>query len=253
MPLIYQIFSRIDSSLDMDQDEYTSTEAYHEEFQNVLIKLIARICMDHPYHGLVQLIALSNGHNVAGRQASAYLDNVGDSKVEASSKLLTSIQKDDPEVLAHLIESYKTVIDAYISLAIAPTKQFAERRVTKNITIRDLVRGNKSQNQGQPLDTCLRRCSKYKPCVLTKTPSIRPGGDYGDGLTCPVGSEFIDSFQSTCSITETGIHRPKIVICNGSSGGKFKQLVKGEGKTMMRFLLIDWFRTIQSNFTILFI
>lgn len=217
----------------MDQDNYTSTEAYHEEFQNVLVKLIARICMDHPYHGLVQLIALSNGHNVAGRQASAYLYNVGDSKVEASSKLLASMERDDPDFLAQLIQSYKTVIDAYISLAIAPTKQFADKRITKNIAIRDLVRGNKNRNQCQPLDSCLRRSSQYKPCVLTKTPSIRSGADYGDGLACPVGSEFIDSFQSTCSITETGIHRPKIVVCIGSNGGKFKQLVKGEG--MFRF------------------
>ena len=93
VPLIYQIFSRIDTSFEIDEDEYTNTESFHEEFQNVLRKLIARICIDHPYHGLVQLIALSNGHNVAGRQASAYLNNVGDSKVEASSNLLSSIQK----------------------------------------------------------------------------------------------------------------------------------------------------------------
>jgi ataxia telangiectasia mutated family protein len=213
----------------MNEDNYTNTESYNDEFQNVLIKLIARICMDHPYHGLIQLIALSNGHNVAGRQASAYLNNVGDSKVEASSHLLDTMKKDDPDYLSHLIQSYTTVIDAYISLAVAPTKHYADRRMTKNIPIRELVKGNKSQSQGQPLDSCLRRSSTLKPCVLTKVPTIRPGADYGDGLTCPVGSEFIASFESNCSLTETGIHRPKIVMCIGSAGGRFKQLVKGEG------------------------
>ena len=229
VPLIYQIFSRIDVSIDINQDNYTNTESYNDEFQNVLTKLIARICIDHPYHGLVQLIALSNGHNVAGRQASAYLNNVGDSKVEASSNLLHSMKKDDPDFLSHLIESYTTVIDAYISLAIAPTKPYADRKVTKNIPIKELVRGDKSRNQCQSLDSCLRRSSKYKPCVLTKIPTIRPGLDYGGGTECPVGSEFIGSFESICSITETGIHRPKIVVCIGSNGGRFKQLVKGEG------------------------
>ena len=65
--------------------------------------------------------------------------------------------------------------------------------------------------------------------MLTKIPAIQPNNDYGGGLTSPIGSEFINSFESSCSITETGIHRPKIVVCIGSNGSKFKQLVKGEG------------------------
>ncbi len=36
------------------------------------------------------------------------------------------------------------------------------------------------------------------------------------------------SFHPTFSLTETGLHRPKIVICLGAAGGQFKQLVKGE-------------------------
>ena len=53
-----------------------------------------------PYHGLVQLIALSNGNNVgtgvSGRQASEYLDNVGASKVKATNDILKSIKKNGP-------------------------------------------------------------------------------------------------------------------------------------------------------------
>lgn len=156
---------------------------------------------------------------------------MGDSKVEASSNLLSIIEKADPEYLGELIESYKLVVASYIDLANAPTKEYAEKRKLKNIAIRDIVRRNQSQSHCLPLDSCLRRGSRYKPCVLTKIPAIRPGADYGDGITSsPVGSEFIKSFEQHCSITETGIHRPKIVVCIGSNGGLFKQLVKGDGK-----------------------
>lgn len=224
--MIYQIFSRIDVC-SYDEKSIASNEK-DTEFQFVLSRLIARICKDHPYHGIIQLIALSNGRNVIGRHATTFLDNVGNSKVEASSNLLRLLEKGDPDDLAPLIQSYKIVIDAYIDLAIAPTKQYSERKITKNIPIRDIVRENKSKYQ--PLDTCLRRCSQRKPCVLTQIPAIRPGTDYGDGTDAPVGSEFIKAFDSKCSITETGIHRPKIIMCIGSNGGKFKQLVKGDGK-----------------------
>jgi ataxia telangiectasia mutated family protein len=38
----------------------------------------------------------------------------------------------------------------------------------------------------------------------------------------------LHSFHHAFTLTETGLHRPKIVICLGTSGGSFKQLVKGE-------------------------
>ena len=85
VPLNCQIFSRIDT---LGENNY---------FQSVLRNLVTKICTEHPYHGLVQLIALSNGNNVgtgvSGRQASEYLDNVGASKVEATKEILKSIKK----------------------------------------------------------------------------------------------------------------------------------------------------------------
>jgi hypothetical protein len=50
---------------------------------------------------------------------------------------------------------------------------------------------------------------------------IHRGSDFGVFLV-------LHSFHHAFSLTETGLHRPKIVICFGSSGGSFKQLVKGE-------------------------
>ena len=73
------------------------------------------------------------------------------------------------------------------------------------------------------LDECLGKGSRkhsFPPCILTKPPQIRPGRDY-DGVETIVG--FDDSF----TIADSGLTRPKIIVCNGSFGGKFKQLVKG--------------------------
>lgn len=65
------------------------------------------------------------------------------------------------------------------------------------------------------------------PCIITRPPPVQPAGNYGDGMEDPIGAERIHSFESTFDITETGIHRPKIVVCLGTKGGRYRQLVKG--------------------------
>lgn len=177
----------------------------------------------------MQLFALANGTNVEGRGSDDFINNVGHAKVEASSKLLRLLEQECDGRLHGLIQSYRILIDSYIALANAPTDQYASKGMTKGIPIKEIIKGNPSQTQYTPLDSCLRRC-RDKPCILTKIPNIQTGTDYGDGTFSPVGSEFISSFHASCSITETGVHRPKIVICQGSNGTHFKQLVKGEGK-----------------------
>lgn len=75
----------------------------------------------------------------------------------------------------------------------------------------------------------MRRC-KYKPCILTKLPHIQPGRDYGNGTDDPPSGELIDKFIAHFAITDSGIHRPKIVVCVSSKGNEFTQLVKGNGE-----------------------
>jgi len=38
----------------------------------------------------------------------------------------------------------------------------------------------------------------------------------------------VEGFESHFDITDSGLHRPKIVMCRGTKGGRFRQLVKGE-------------------------
>jgi len=211
--------------------------------------------VEHPYHGLVQLIALANGNKVGsgvgGRQSAAYLENVGASKVAACSQLLQSIRRCGPPFVASLADAYVALLDSYIELAMAPTEQFLTggRHRTKEIPLSAVSMGSR----GIPsLDRCLgtskRRLYACQPCVLTRPPILRPAGDYGEGKEDPIGSERIEGFHPTFSITETGLHRPKIIACLGTAGGRFKQLVKGEDDIRQDAIMQQIFSTVNRIF-----
>ena len=239
VPLTYQIFSRIDVPNEQN-----------ENFQHTLHRLVLKICKDHPYHSILQLIALSNGKKVgsgvSGRHASMYLDNVRASKVDASCNLIKSLRKNGPEYVSGLVDSYDALIEAYIQLAMAPT----EKMIKNGLDIKSIEFSKIGASFGvkQQLNQCItsKRNFPFPPCVLTKPPLLQPGGDYGNGLNDPLGSERIDSFNRSFSLTETGVHRPKIVICKGTKGGSFKQVVKGEDDIRQDAVMEQVFNTLNS-------
>lgn len=236
VPLTYQLFSRIDSS----QGEELN------DFQNILRDIVLKICSEHPYHGIVQLVALANGKRIGGgvdgRNADTYLENVGGSKVEAAANILDDLRKRKGYVSA-LVESYTTLSDAFIRLAMLPTKNF-ERRQYKGLSFSQFK---------LTLDTCFssgRRGSKNtsaenKPVIFTNPPPIRPDAQYGNGIDDPIGAERVLSFESKFDLTPTGLHRPKIVKCIGSKGGRFKQLVKGEDDLRQDAIMEQVFGTVN--------
>jgi len=245
VPLTYQIFSRIGS--------YDSTEELIT-FQRVLRAMIMQICLDHPYHGLVQLFALSNGNKVgsgvSGRQSNTYLGNVGATKVDAANEVLNMLLKDSSDFVPSLIESYKNVIDSCIALAMTPTEKFrsGNRQRVKDIKFSEVTsRGNGGRETRLDRCLCIDFEDKYScpPCVLTKPPLLRPDKDYKDGKDDPVGSERIKCFNSTFSLTETGLHRPKIILCIGTQGGEYIQLVKGEDDVRQDAIMQQVFSTVN--------
>jgi hypothetical protein len=219
VPLTNQLFSRIDRLSETDDTK----------FQHALQGLIFKMCVDHPYHCIVQLIALSNGKNVgsgvSGHSASAFLENVGDSKIVASNKILDKLKGEAPDFIGKLVDSYRILTDAYIHLANAPTKDIQQTR-TKNIPLSTVCSSARTD-----LHRCLgnqRKKIECPPCVLTALPPLRPDCNYGDGLEDPQGAERVAGFEEFFNITESGLHRPKIVTCIGTKGTKFRQLAKGE-------------------------
>ena len=214
VPLTNQLFSRIEGE-GTDEDN---------RFQKSLQRLVLRMCMDHPYHCIVQLIALSNGKNVgsgvSGRNVSDFLKNVDESKVQAANRLLQKLGKDGQDFIRGLIGSYRIVGEEYINLANASTMDFHEKR-TKDIPY-SMLNTKARVNLDKCMGSIRRDKLDFPPCVFTSPPPIRPGADYGDGSSDPIGGERIAGFSPTFDVSESGIHRPKIVICHGTGGGKFR-------------------------------
>lgn len=239
VPLTNQLFARIENHEKKDD----------RQFQHALQTLMFRMCNDHPYHCLVPVIALANGKSVGAGlgkgETSTFLENIGNSKVAAASKIIDRLRTEGLSYIQDLVESYLDLCSAYIDLADVPTKHLSSAKNTKDIPFSQAVNRSK-----KPLDRCLHGRTLV-PCVLTSPPLLRPGKDYGDGVVDPIGGERIAGFEPFFNITDSGkliqklyyalfqfhshstdgsigIHRPKIVVCVGSQGGRFRQIVKGE-------------------------
>lgn len=261
VPLTYQLFARIDGASAADRVDSQGSNG-EDIFQAALRKIVKRICIDHPYHGIVQLIALANGNNVgeegAMRNSSEFLDNVGNSKVIAAEGILKELRKEKSYV-SKLVDSYQTLTSSYIELAMFPTKNMlkANPKKTKGYPLSSAYSnggGGRSKGSIPSLDRCFAKIKSGRgqsslscpTCILTKPPKIRPGADYGGGKEDPIGAERISSFRPTFDVTETGIHRPKIVICEGTKGGKYKQLVKGEDDIRQDAIMEQVFTTVNA-------
>ena len=251
VPLTYQIFARIGSASEGDASD----------FQATLRSLVLKMCTDHPYHCLIQLITLANGSKVAASDApgrtNAYLQYGGNSKVEASISILECLKrlKGSSSYVASLVESYIAISNGYIDLAMFPTSKFHGDKKDKSkpppkkiaLSVAKSGGGRGTQKSlDQILSTSGKKNFKCAPCVLTKPPMLRPGRDYGHGTDDPIGSERIETFDPNFSITDTGIHRPKIVKCIGSKGGIFKQLVKGEDDIRQDAVMQQVFSTVNN-------
>lgn len=135
-------------------------------------------------------------------------------------------------------------MNAYIDLAMLNTSDIPKKQ-TKGLTF---------SKYKLKLDVCLsggRRGSKSlslanAPAIITKPPSIRPDMQYGNGSDDPIGSERVVGFESTFELAPSGLHRPAIVVCLGSQGGRFKQLVKGEDDMRQDAIMQQVFGTMNN-------
>lgn len=142
--------------------------------------------------------------------------------------ILNKLIRSDPEFRAQLIESYKKMSFAYIHLASADVSELKQISSSK-IPFDKVCKASNCR-----LDKCLgsgARKAPYVPCILTKPPTVCPNKDYGNGRQDPIGSELVDTFEGTFTITESGVNQPKIVVCIGSRKGRYRQLVKGADDT----------------------
>jgi hypothetical protein len=199
VPLVTQLFSQLENSLSL-----------RENVMNHLMALLRRMIIGHPYHSVPHLVQFSRSER--GKRGDG-----------PASLLIKQVKQTDSQFAGELIESYRVVAEAYDHLASSNCQHFNSGVAISfdNICRKGDMRLDKCMGSGS-------RKMKLRPCIFTKPPSIQPGKDYGDGTEEPQGTEFIESFESFFKITPSGVCKPKILVCLGSKGGKFRQLVKAD-------------------------
>eukprot|EP00903_Cladosiphon_okamuranus_P016144 g14899.t1 len=265
IPLTYQISSRVGSADD-------------PRFQACVHRLILRLCREHPHHSLLQLLALANGENVSGGGATQFKQNVSTEKIQAARGLLEDLRRTQSPSssssssaavggpgpgpaaslsdMPALVAALERLAEAYIDLAMVNTTKFHNKKAG-SITFKEAVPKGRLT-----LDRCLRdRASsglgagsrgsrgsgggiggnggRAMPGVVTRPPPVRPDADYR-------GMPTIAGFQAAFSITDSGIHRPKIVHCDDSAGHRYRQLVKGADDIRQDAVMEQVFATVNT-------
>ena len=192
VPLANQIFARLGTQGD---------------FATNLQTLARRMCCDHPYHCLPHMV------RILGDDPGK--DKVQLAKVSVAQKILEEVKGESRGFLLPLIEGYEILCATYIKFASIDADDLDMDR-KRRVRITTLPRAAR-------LDECLGKGSRrrsFSPGILSKPPQIRPDGEYKN-------VEVVLGFEETFSIAPSGLTKPKIIVCFGSNGGKFKQLVKG--------------------------
>ncbi|WZZ44669.1 hypothetical protein YC2023_040928 [Brassica napus] len=189
VPLVYQIASRLGSSRD---------ESGSNSFQSALVSLLRKMAIDHPYHTILQLLALANGDRIKDNQRSrnSFVVDI-DKKVAAEHLLQDVSQHHGP-----MIRQMKQLVDIYIKLAELETRR-------------------EDTNKRVPLPREIRSVKQLELVpVVTATIPVDRSCQYNEG-----------SFPSFRGLSDSvtvmnGINAPKVVECFGSDGRKYKQLAK---------------------------
>ncbi|KAK4204381.1 putative serine/threonine-protein kinase TEL1 [Triangularia verruculosa] len=167
-------------------------------FQNVLIDLIYRICVDHPYHGMYQI--WSGARTKVNKD-----DDVAVSRQKATDKVARALTK--AEAVSAIWPAIDQTSRVYHMLAMdRDTNRFKQG---SKIPIKD-------SQHGQPF---LSTMSKYKIPPPTMQMELSPTCDYSQ-------VPMIVKFDPHMAIA-SGVSAPKILTAIGSDGRRYKQLVKG--------------------------
>ena len=220
VPLTYQIFSRIGASGDspsgdkQPRSKKSTAATSSNDFQKVLLRLVEKLCRQHPHHTLPQLFALANEGSVATYSgASQFKSNMSRDRIDAALGLVQKLRKTTGN--DGIVATMKAMLDAYINLAGLSTSEIQKSNKTKDISFSDLP---KSHNE-RPFNLTINSLSP-RPAVLTLNEPLHSDCDYSDIVT-------VVQVLPTFSITDSGLSRPKIVKVRASDGNTYTELVKG--------------------------
>jgi ataxia telangiectasia mutated family protein len=173
--------------------------------------MVLKLATEHPHHILPQLFALAHEREFSYDGAAHVKQNLSASRLDTANMLVAQLKTN--AAIQPMLTAMQTTLLAYIDLANASTLALQKVGRTKGIKFKEVQARGKRFNETMAT-------LPLAPAVITLSVPLSPRNDYSNVVT-------IQDFQQTFSITDNGISRPKIVICNGSDGQRYVQLVKG--------------------------
>ncbi|XP_052731784.1 serine/threonine-protein kinase ATM isoform X5 [Vigna angularis] len=211
IPLVYQIASRMGNTKDGHG---------HLNFQFALVSLVKKMAIDHPYHTILQLLALANGDRIKDKQRSKSSFVVDIDKKLAAENLLNELASYHGAIILQT----KQMVEIYIRLAEMETKR---EDTNKKVTL--------------PRDLRSLPMLELVP-VVTATISIDHSCQYHEG-TFPYFKGLADSVMIM-----NGINAPKVVECFGSDGCRYRQLAKSGNDDLRQDAVMEQFFGLVNTF-----
>jgi ataxia telangiectasia mutated family protein len=193
VPLMNQLSSRL-----LSEENQHALGQHHEVngFQRLLLRLTVKICQEHPYHGIYQILALS--------------------KTRTKDEVSTSRQQAALQVMNHLKSSRRS---QNVIIALESTTRAYEKLAHAKV---DGKKGGKTSLSTVLKDSkdWVRKFERDIPGYGIPPPTmhieIRADCDYSN-------LPQITRFDSAVSLA-SGLSMPKIIKCEASDGAIFKQL-----------------------------
>ncbi|KAG9224022.1 hypothetical protein CCMSSC00406_0004362 [Pleurotus cornucopiae] len=173
--------------------------------QTILSNLVLRMCKEHPYHSLYQVLCLQPSiltpetRRSSGRHAPAPLTSTQNERGAAAYAILDLLRNDQDQL--QRLRPIQILFDASL--------QWAMHKVTKDC-----------KNFAIPSHYSIRKILNLRAPVLTSHLPLDPTTRYE---SCVWVSKFDTQFTLA-----GGIHLPKITDCYGDDGERYKQLFKGD-------------------------
>ncbi|CAM1304006.1 ATM (predicted) [Pycnogonum litorale] len=220
LPLMYQLAARM--SIGSSQGEM---------FQDILQELILKTTKDHPYHTLLIIFALANAPKdmefdaeckiALSRNQHCHQPEAQDDRVLAAQEIIDKLSKDSHE---NLIGGLDQMCDAYIKLAYM---NVANPKINPSIGI--------PIPRNQPI---LQLQNIPGIPVPTANVQVDKSAVYRDIPT-------ILSIQRTYNLCG-GVSLPKKIICSGSDGKSYIQLVKGKDDLRQDAVMQQFFSLVNN-------
>ncbi|BFZ64289.1 Serine/threonine-protein kinase tel1 [Saitoella coloradoensis] len=172
-----------------------------DSFQGALRALIFRLCQEHPYHSLYQIISMCS-------TTTSSRDIAAEARKSAALSIWNDLKnQNDPEARA-VTKNVEFVAAAYNELARYP------------MTRRDYGSGSLDMSKVYPKH---RVFLKDIPRLRIPPPTAHVPVDFNCDYT---DVPLVNSFATRISVAN-GLSAPKVIVCYGTDARRHKQLVKG--------------------------